>query len=260
MSNVAQVKEDYDRTAPEYTNYLDSPQGILEQQLVEKAIGDATGLLVLDVGGGSGAHARRAVDLGAKRVDVVDVSPEMLRVGKETEATLGREGRIRYYEADVSKPLDHLPLDKQYDIVMANWVFDHAGSLELLEGMWSNISAYLKPGGKFLGIRIADLESPACCEGAEPNAGRYGASFRDHEPIPGGKKYIVKFHTKPPFEFEATSMAVSYSGSTEMHTKYGFTDVQVLPVEEEEVVKKDPEFWASFVQRPFFAVVVANKV
>jgi SAM-dependent methyltransferase len=51
-------------------------------------LGDCTGLKVLDVGGGSGLHARKAIDAGATVVDVVDISPEMMRAGQEIETSL----------------------------------------------------------------------------------------------------------------------------------------------------------------------------
>ncbi|KAI9170627.1 Malonyl-[acyl-carrier protein] O-methyltransferase [Paramyrothecium foliicola] len=257
MEAAAQVKEDYGKTATEYTSLSDLPQGVLEAQLIEQAIGDATGLLVLDIGGGSAVHARQAIDAGAKRVDIVDISPEMMKVGQEIESSLGRQDRIRFYEADVSKPLDQVPLEQQYDIVMANWVFDHAGTVETLEGMWQNIGTYLKPGGKFLGIRVADLRSPVFAEGGP--APEYGTLFKDLEPISGGLKYTVVVYTNPRFDFEATSMEVSYSGSLDMHHKYGIVDVETLALENTKIVKENPEFWRPFLENPFFVVVKGQK-
>lgn len=90
----------------------------------------------------------------------------MLRIGEEAEKTNnGRHDRIRWLEADVSKPLGHLPLLRDsYDMAMANWVFDHAGTIEGLEGMWGNVRAYLKPGGRFVGVRGGDLTNPVMAE------------------------------------------------------------------------------------------------
>lgn len=41
-----------------------------------------------------------------------------------------------------------------YDVVMANWVFDHATSMADLKAMWENIAANRNPGGRFLGVRV----------------------------------------------------------------------------------------------------------
>lgn len=48
---------------------------VLEHQLQESALGDCTGLTVLDLGGGNGLRARHVVDHGSIAVDVVDGKP-----------------------------------------------------------------------------------------------------------------------------------------------------------------------------------------
>ena len=117
----------YDSIAQSYASYDSLPLAKLEHELVTKAIGDCTGLTVLDLGGGNGQYARKAIELGAELVDVVDISPAMLEVGIEIEQKLGREGKIRWFEADASKAMHHLPLMPEgYDVVMCNWLFDHA--------------------------------------------------------------------------------------------------------------------------------------
>ncbi|KAK4546287.1 hypothetical protein LTR36_001964 [Oleoguttula mirabilis] len=93
----------------------------IEDQLMTTALGDCTGLKILDMGGGSGLHARKAVDAGAEVVDVVDISPSALHVGQELEGQLDREDKIRWHIGDATKPFDHLPLEKAgYDVVIAN--------------------------------------------------------------------------------------------------------------------------------------------
>jgi toxoflavin synthase len=185
-------------------------------------------------------------------VDVVDLSPEMINIGKEIENTLDRSDRVRFYEADVSKPLDHLSLES-YDIVMANWVFDHACSIEALEGMWHNVEAHLKRGGKFLGIRVSNPHSPAW------NTTKYGVSFENYHSIPGGLAYTCTIHSEPPLVFEATSMEVSYSGSFKLHEKFGLIDMEIMPYELGESVQNDRSFWELFLKDPPFAVVKAIK-
>lgn len=120
-------KTQYDSVAEAYAAWGHLPIAKLEQQLIAKAIGDCTGLTVLDLGGGNGQYARKAVEQGAKSVDVIDISPAMLQLGKQIEASSGGESKIRWFEGDVSKSLHDLPLlPKGYDVVMCNWVFDHA--------------------------------------------------------------------------------------------------------------------------------------
>ena len=251
MANTNDVKKQYDTLAVKYDDYRSTPLGILETQLILSAIGSPKGSTVLDLGGGTGVMARKVVDAGAKLVDVVDVSPEMLNVGRQTESHLYSQ-KIRWFEADVSKSLEHLPL-QMYDLVMANWVFDHASSVEILEGMWSNISSYLKPGGRFVGVRMGNPRTPYILSGI------YGVQVTDHVEIPGGLKYHCKLEANPPIEFEVTSMEVSYSGSTEMHRKFGFRDIEIEPFENGEILKEDPDYWKQFLEEPYLAVVKAIK-
>ncbi|KAI2602128.1 hypothetical protein GGR54DRAFT_625669 [Hypoxylon sp. NC1633] len=123
----------------------------------------------------------------------------MLRYGK----TRRHGSRIAWHEADVSKPLANLP-HENYDIVMANWVMDHAGSVAELEGMWANVSTYLKPGGRYIGTRVH----------GDPRAQtslvhKYGLIFKDQQPIPGGVLYRYETASVPPIDIEATSIEVS---------------------------------------------------
>ncbi|KAH8660186.1 methyltransferase-like protein [Xylariales sp. PMI_506] len=252
MSNITEVKQDYERTAASYDGYRFLPLSEIESQLIKIALGDITGLIVLDLGGGSGIHAREAIDAGAKRVDIVDLSPEMMKVAQDAEKALGRDDRIRFYEADVSKSLEHLSLGS-YDIVMANWVFDHAGTPEILEGMWQNVAAHLKPGGRFLGVRVADIYAPALQDE------KYQYTFKDVTPIPGGLSYRCVINSDPPLDFAATSMETSYSGSFELHEKYGLKGLEIIPLESAETVKNNPEFWELFLKSPPLAVVKGTK-
>lgn len=129
MQDFTKIKAAYNSNSSSYNDYTTLPFGILERQLLDSALGDCTGLTVLDLGGGTGLKARQVLDHGAASVDVVDISADMIRTGQAIDAQAGREG-IRWYEADISQPLDYLGLNdgRPYDLVMANWVFDHADS------------------------------------------------------------------------------------------------------------------------------------
>lgn len=140
---------------------------------------------------------------------------------------------------------------------MANWAFDHTPSLEALEGIWANISLYLKPGGKFVGVRVADPYSPAVLD-----TDKYGVRLTNVEPIPGGVKYICKLLGEPPVEFEGSTMDVSWKSErmSEMHEKAGLVNVEVVPWEEVEIVKRDRTgFWDEALARRFMEVITGRK-
>lgn len=247
-------KTQYDAFAPKYASVEELPCSKLEAELVRNALGNCRDLKVLDLGGGSGLHARRAVDAGAAIVDVVDISPEMMRAGQDVETQLGRQGRVRWLEADVTRPLgEQLDLPQHgYDIVMANWVFDHAASMLDLKNMWENVMAGLKPGGKFIGVRAKSVRAEYM------SYGKYGVTFTEIKEIPNGLKYKVGCVTQPPFSFEATSMESSYSLSDDFARELGLVDFQVCRPEDTEIVKNDFEFWGDYIKDPNFVVIMAR--
>ncbi|KAI0396291.1 S-adenosyl-L-methionine-dependent methyltransferase [Xylariaceae sp. FL0594] len=255
MASHEIAKSDYAAKAVEYQAFYDkqSLMSRIDEDLFGAAVSDPTtqGAVILDLGGGAGLKARMALDAGAAAVDVVDYSPEMMREGQEIEKGLGRDS-IRWFEADVSQPLSHLPLHPQYDILMANWVFDHASSMEMLEGMFRNVASYLRPGGRLLCTRAGNPRAPCLL------TGELGVVYKDHEEIPGGLRYRFVF-TALGIDFEGSSMEVMYSGSTEMFEKHGLIDIKNEPFENAEVVKENPELFKSFFEDPAFVILKATK-
>lgn len=250
----------YNSFAPQYDAIESLPISTLYQQQVEYALGpDCSGLSVLDLGGGTGLHARKAIDRGARIVDIVDISPSMLEHGRAAGIRSGRSGEpIRWLEGDMSRPLQRnpetLPLEEGgYDIVMVNWTFEHAENMEELETMWANTAAFCKPGGQLISIRMANPWAKT--------DGRYGVTLSDQEPIPGGARFLYTNHIDPPFAATGTSMEASwdFEKSKALATKHGFVDFTKVPDEEMEVVKRDPEFWSLQIEDPMIICVVATK-
>jgi ubiquinone/menaquinone biosynthesis C-methylase UbiE len=193
-------KDQYSTLAATYNAIEELPQSALYQEDVRRALGDCTDKTILDLGGGTGLHARNALALGASLVDVVDISPAMLEIGKSMDAS---ETRLRWLIGDISKPLvaQNLALEKEgYDITMVNWTFDHAETIAELEEMWQNSATYTKRGGKLISIRMANPRATSARDG------KYGVSFSDIEPIAGGLKYVYTAHIDPPLSCPATTM------------------------------------------------------
>ncbi|KAL2199404.1 S-adenosyl-L-methionine-dependent methyltransferase [Corynascus similis CBS 632.67] len=225
MSNPEQARQEYDQIAADYNNqYGASSTSALESELVSIALGgNLAGLSILDLGGGSGIHARGAVERGAVAVDIVDISPGMMKVAEDIERSLGRNV-MRFFEGDAAKSLSHLPLrDAGYDVVMANWVLDFAETRDVLDAILGNAVRYLKPGGLFVGARVANPHSVSV------KSGRYGVEYAWYKPIPGGVKYKVVVASDPPIEFEGATLDVLCSGSPEVYEKAGLTNVEQIP-------------------------------
>lgn len=243
------LQGNYDANADAYDQFITTPLGTLEKQLFELSIGDCDGLKVLDLGGGTGLRACDALNAGASTVDVVDISPEMMRLGREYERSIKRDC-ISWHQGDASKSLDHLALGP-YDLVIANGIFDHAHNADELEVMWLNSAAFLKPGGRL----IANRNNPFSKAAAD---GKYGVTLTDFKPFPGGLTFCYRMATDPPLIFKSIALDDYYTGSLKIPGKF-FEDFQNVPWEETPVVQADPDFWKSYLADPILFVFTAKK-
>lgn len=249
MGTESQLQSNYDENANAYDQFITTPLGTLEQQLFDLSIKDCDGLKVLDLGGGTGLRARDALKAHARSVDVVDISPEMMRLGQKYEKSINRD-QINWYHGDASKPLDHLNLGP-YDMVIANGVFDHAHNVEELEMMWRNAATYLKPGGRL----VANRNNPKSKAAA---AGKYGVTLSDFQPFLGGLSFRYRMATSPPLVFESYALDVYYTGSLEVPGKF-FENFQNVPWEETPIVKADSNFWKEYLDDPILYIFTARK-
>ena len=262
MSNN-NVQDHYKGITAQYDGIEALPHSRLSQDLVQYALGDCTGQIILDVGGGSGLHARNAIAQGATRVDNVDLSPEMLRNCDAAEERAGRKvgERVACFVGDATQPFDHLSLPGRdgsvglYDIVMVIWTFDHASSIAELEGMWRNVAKYCRPGGRVISIRITNPWE------RHPSTFKYGVKISDMEAVPGGVKYVYTPMADPPFSCEATAMEARYNlnQASAMAKNFGFSDLEVVPTAEMPVIKEQSEYWQDFLDHPSFCCVVGTK-
>ncbi|KAI1481087.1 methyltransferase-like protein [Daldinia eschscholtzii] len=265
ISTLDQVRKEYDNQAPSYNALLKLPFGIFESQLFESAVRRdhfCEGSTVLDLGGGTGLRARQALEAGAAKVDVVDISIEMMEVGmKDTAGLIGgtESAKISWFLGDASKPLfgegGIAGLQESYDVVMANWIFDHVDNPSVLDAIWRNISTALRPGGRFVGVRACDPRAQAMV------TGKYGPTCQDFVEFPGGLYYssTIPDDLGTPVHLTNASLTISYTGSPEMYERYGFHKVEIEPCENTKVVQDDPEFWKIWVEDPGFVIVRAWK-
>jgi malonyl-CoA O-methyltransferase len=97
----------------------------LEEPEVDRALGDVKNLDVLDVGTGTGRHALRIAESGA-RVTAVDFSEEMLAKAREKRGA----DRVRWLAHDVTRPLPFGA--KSFDRVISALVLEHIPVDELV--------------------------------------------------------------------------------------------------------------------------------
>lgn len=121
------------------------PGGLLEHAAVQYYIGDASGLDALDLACGTGFYSQKLLESGAKAVVGLDISAAMVAEARQLSSC---NGRIDFRVADCSRPLDV----GKFDLVLAAFLLNYAGTEDELLTMWQNIAGNLKPGGRCIGL------------------------------------------------------------------------------------------------------------
>jgi S-adenosylmethionine-dependent methyltransferase len=99
-------------------------------------------LRILDAGGGSGADSIPLAREGHS-VDLLDYSPEMLKVARENAEREKLQAKIRYHAGDVSQ-LERTFPQPQFDVVLCHNVLQYVADVPNLLSMLSKV---LLPGG-----------------------------------------------------------------------------------------------------------------
>lgn len=138
MSNSLQdVQTGYDRWAVVYDHDA-NPLVALEEPQVRAALGDATGLAVLDMGCGTGRHALWLASQGAI-VTAIDFSEGMLAEARQKPCA----DQVKFLQHDLHKPL---PFDdQQFDVVVSGLVLEH---IHDLGSLFAEARRVLKPNGR----------------------------------------------------------------------------------------------------------------
>ena len=136
----------YDRWAEIYDDE-DNSLILLEEPHVHRLLGDVNGLAVADIGCGTGRHALRLVQAGA-RVTAVDFSLGMLA---RARAKPGAE-QVRFVEHDLARPLPFA--NGSFDRVVSGLVIDHVAPLA---PFFAELVRLLRPHG----YAVATVMHPA---------------------------------------------------------------------------------------------------
>lgn len=131
------VREGYDRWSVLYDHDA-NPLPALEEPLVRRMVGDARELRVLDLGCGTGRHARWLAEAGA-RVVAVDFSEGMLAQARAK----GDLRHLRFGIADLNQPLPFAP--RCFDLVVSGLVLEH---LRDLGHFFREVQRVLAPTGR----------------------------------------------------------------------------------------------------------------
>lgn len=251
----------YNLIGSDYAAMEDLPTEIVTTNLLRSKLQQLPqGLRVLDLACGIGTYARLALDLGvASHVTGVDISAEMVRVGRELEQKQSQHlPRIEYHVGDCAAPLDHLGLEPaSFDLVMANYLFNYSTTRQELVSMWRNVVTYLKSGGTFVGL-IPTFDVKKHIERSNWS----GVTYTHVQDLDESVKVHLTFHCKPQVQFDNHVLhhAISYE---EVPFESGMTDVVFCdPTEEHLPWLEDPtEFrrYKEYLRNPVTVVCVASK-
>lgn len=259
MTTQSVPKTQYDTFAANYASMEELPGEIVAMNQLRNTVADYPhGLKVLDLACGTGTHARMLLDYGiAEHVVGVDISSEMVRIGQGLEAKQhpGSE-RIKYYVADCAADLDHLGLEQNsFDLVMGNWLMNYAADREQLTGMWQNIVKYLKPGGRFVGIKTTvDVQDHV------NRSSWCGITQKVVENVADGVRLHVTAHCKPQIDF----LGYCLKGNLyeEVPLEMGMKDVvHQAPTKNDlpHTADLDDAKWKAYLDNPYSLICTAVK-
>jgi SAM-dependent methyltransferase len=158
---------------------------------VLRMTGPLRGQRVLDMACGFGFFTRLLKHQGAAHVLGIDISPEMVRLGRVQEQAEPLGVTYEVHDATALPPLG------PFDLVTAIYLLNYATSHDQLRGMCRSAYDNLVPGGRFIAYTV----NPAYTL-SKPNGAKYGSYFR--RMTREGDRYACdgEFVTNPPTAYQ----------------------------------------------------------
>ncbi|HSX06923.1 MAG TPA: RsmD family RNA methyltransferase [Candidatus Saccharimonadia bacterium] len=108
------------------------------------ALGDLSGLVVLDAFAGSGACSIEAVSRGAREVLAIDIDPEAVKTVAENVRSLGLEDVITVRRKNISG-WSRNNQTMQFDVVLADPPYN-----DIRPDVLERLAVHIRPGGLFV--------------------------------------------------------------------------------------------------------------
>lgn len=264
MADLDTPKPQYDAFATSYDLVWTTPAVKPLLPLLKStlgSLGSLSGATVLDLACGTGIGLRLARSLGAHRLVGVDISPQMLDVARAT--TPGAE----LHTADCSRPLEGLGLDTQggCDVVLGFWLLNQCPSSAEMRGMWDNVAAHLKPGGKFVGV----IENHDVVHPVGVRDFKYGAQETAVSELENGQGWTdhVEFLTEPKVELDGFRLKKEILEAEARNAGMGEIVYHAPGMEHVrgaggngDAVGEDSDWWKDLLDEPPNFVIVARKL
>jgi SAM-dependent methyltransferase len=250
------MPDQYDAIATLYGAMQDLPAPSLEQPSVEAILGDITGLRCLDLACGLGRWSRFLLEKGAASVTGIDIS-ELMVAGAAREVSTWSPSirdKAQFRVGDCTESLLDLESEEPFDLVFGAWLLNYAATASEQLGMWRNIHANLRPGGRFIGVTPNVNMDPV----EQPIDDRYGYAVVPVKKVEDGYKCRLTAYTQPEkVEFEMYHLSKQvYEQSAAEAGLLGLTwNGYVIP----EDGRKAGGYWDAFEKRSSFEICIARR-
>ncbi len=222
---------------------------------LQELLGDLTGQSVLDLGCSDGFFTRLCKQWGAARAVGVDLSPEMIALAQETEAThrLGVE-----YQIDDILNLRQIG---QFDVVFMPFTLNFAQTRQELLSMCQNTYKNLKPKARFISMN----DHPSLLPESNVAFEKYGLTKSFTPPLHDGDPVTVtiirpdKNHNKQSVSFTAhyfSSAAFEWALQSAGFEQVQWHSTRISP---EGLHKYGADFWADYLTHPSVVFIESIK-
>lgn len=221
----------------------------LEPHSFFKALGDVTGKSVLDLACGDGAYTRQLRLRGAAQVVGVDISEEVIKRARETEAQ--ERAGIEYHLCDVAE----LPAFDPFDVATAVHLLHYANSREQLFRFAERIFANLRPGGRFVTV----VTDPSSFDPEGPSLLGYGVTMHIPEAVQEGDEVLLHLHTTPMFTIRFHYW--TRRSHEQALAAAGFRNIRWAAMEcpPEAETALDREFWQNVLENPHTCILTCDR-
>ncbi|HVF14922.1 MAG TPA: class I SAM-dependent methyltransferase [Acidimicrobiales bacterium] len=222
-----------------------------------RALGDVSGLSVLDVGCGAGLYTRLLRERGARQAVGLDAAENMITYARSREAEEGRG--IQYVVDDVTNAAAHGPVD----VVTAIYVLPYASDADSYCAMAKGIYDALQPGGRLVAMPLA----PTVCYEPDDYYRPYGFTLHpdraDHQGLESVPDFAPLRLRTVPEEIPLDVVAYHLSSATQEQLlwKVGFSSLTWHRPEAsaEGIDRFGAAFWQDYLDRPHSAPLVCVK-
>lgn len=244
-------------------------RSVVEAHSFFNVLGDVNGLRVLDLACGNGHYTRAIYERGARQVDGLDLSNEMINLAIEKEQGLPEPRNLQYHVADVAT----MPIvnSGNWDVVTAVFLFCYASTVPELKRYLQSVYDNIAPGGRL--VSVNDMESNESTAWglrtrkygyvktaltSTNNGGRDGLhNMKD------GDSFQIEFFNPGNDPFSIINYYHSRETYETLCHQIGFKSVRWVPIEVSnegyERMKHVPGYWEDLLNNPPFVIMEATK-